>query len=200
MSAVETPAEPRTEGLESHEIYPEAAFVGLRPIELRRDDGHDGQAVLQRVRRVGGIRSAQLASPDDDPTGGWRDDDQVGVGRITGGDIEVWALLVTLGLVAFFWDVYHASVIDVSNLDGTTPLPDGDLIKLENKPGTPGFLQITLRAAPTVTWWKDIEFRDSKTVTRATAWTPSATSPRHSSRPAPPLGAIVRSSRSLRSS
>jgi hypothetical protein len=173
MSKVEVRAEPGSDQLEAPDIVPEAALLGTRPIFLRRDPDSTN-VILQRVSRVGGIQSVRLVSPDDDPTGGWDDGDTVGQTRMAGG-LEVFAIIATLGLVALWWDLFVAPVINPEQLDGQTRLPDGDLIKAELQRGTSGFMEVTLRSSAGVTWWKDVEFRDTHNVIRATAWTQDET-------------------------
>jgi len=85
------------------------------------------------------------------------------------------AIIATLGLVALWWDLFVAPVINPEQLDGQTRLPDGDLIKAELQGGTSGFMEVTLRSSAGVTWWKDVEFRDTHNVIRATAWTQDET-------------------------
>jgi hypothetical protein len=165
------PPKPPRDEQQPPDVVPEVAMLGLRPMLLPPGDDGETDLVLTRLRGVRGVRGASLASPEDDPGGNWEAADER-IALLTGADIYTYILITIGGLIWLLWQIFRCEVITLADLNAR--LSDGDRIRPDLKAGTPGVLTVTLRAAPIVTWWKDVEIRDANDVVRATAWTQDA--------------------------
>jgi hypothetical protein len=124
-------------------------------------DQRGGRVVSNGVTDCDGVETHPLH-------GCWVVDDEGNV-RGSGGELipvvaGVLALLIALGAIfrgmtRITWDSFGQR------------FSDGDHITKQVAPGTPGVLTVTLEAGPKVSWWKDVEIRDTQNVTRAAAWT-----------------------------
>lgn len=162
-------SEPEDGEMALGEVTPELALLGTHPVFMRPPVEPGVRGVARRLRRVPGAArwepTANEELPDDvreDPDwppdeGGFKLPNETGVYIIAAVGSLVWLL----------WSLFKSEAITYSDLGGT--LSDGDRIEPHLKPGTPGFLTITLECK--LGWWKDVEVRDVHNVIRASCWT-----------------------------